>query len=170
MQVVCGYCGWTLEVGSDQAGQVLPCPRCGQPVRIPRLGEPVEAEDGGGFADEAREAMKRAPTARVTCGGCGHVFVAGLRLCGRAVRCPACKVAVRIPYPEEPDELRSGLRTAAPTDQPVDPSDEPLEAGADDPAPGNASDPTGRRRGWAMVLIAALVFGAAAVCVILWAR
>jgi hypothetical protein len=169
MQVVCGNCGWVLEVGAEQAGEVVPCPRCGQPVRIPRLGEPVEEADGsGGFADQAREAMKRSPTARVTCGSCGHVFVAGLRLCGRAVRCPACKVPVRIPYPQEPDELRDDRPTAAPTGQPPDPSGgEP-----DDDPPADKGPPPvpGRRRGWAALLIVALVLGAAVACVILWLR
>ncbi|MGC9453501.1 MAG: hypothetical protein ACP5HU_01430 [Phycisphaerae bacterium] len=164
MQVVCGYCGWTIDADGRKPGEVLACPRCGQDVRVPRLEEDDDCEPAVGFAEQVREAMKSAPTARVTCGGCGHSFTVGLRMCGRAVRCPSCRAVVRIPYPDEPDEAHK-VRPAAAGESVPSQQHKPA-----DPGESGSPDVTGAgrlRKGWVCVLLAAAVLVAAALAALI---
>ncbi|MFP3937781.1 MAG: hypothetical protein ACLFVW_05525 [Phycisphaerae bacterium] len=158
MQLVCGYCGWTIDADGREPGEVMACPRCGRDVRVPRLTGDDDCEPVVGFAEQAREAMKNVPTARVTCGGCGHSFTVGLRMCGRAVRCPSCGAAVRIPYPEDTDTAtpassgHDGERSSQEANDGSQPSEEP----------GKRRGDARSRRGWVRVLLAVAVLVVAA--------
>ena len=86
-------------------------------------------------------------------------------MCGRAGRCPACHVAVRIPYPAEPGEPAGVRPTAAPTDEaPDEQTPKDPAAGEDDPPP------RGAHRGWATLLAVVLLLGAAGLAILLWLR
>lgn len=168
MQVVCGHCGWVLEVDGDRAGEVLPCPRCGQDVRIPGAGPgdgDGEGDSAAGFADQARAAIRRSPRARVTCPRCGHTFTVGLRMCGKAVRCPSCRVSVRIPYPESPP----GPVAGSPRKPPAVAKPTPEAAAPEQQAPraGRRWYRLRYRRGWVLVLVPALVLAVVGLAVLL---
>lgn len=172
MQLVCGYCGWTIDADGANPGDVLACPRCGQDVRVPCPEGGDDCEPAAvGFAEQAREAMKKAPTARVTCGGCGHQFTVGLRMCGRAVRCPSCRATVRIPYPDRPDEAHRLPSEQADDDNPAQESAED----ANESAPRVSDYPDridGRRfkRGLIRVLLAAAVLAVAVLVAVIIIR
>ncbi len=171
MQLVCRHCGWVLDVEADQAGEVVPCPRCGQDVRIPGDGpsdDDLDADAEVGFADQARAAMKRPLRANVTCPRCEHVFTVGLRMCGRSVHCPSCRVPVRIPYPDERQVGASG--------EPAQPPAQSVNPPAKKPRGKHSGKPGSRnrlnfRQGWVLVLVPVVVLalvGVAAILKLIW--
>ncbi len=106
-----------VDVGERPPGERLPCPACSAPVTVPSLDGPEAAGEPNGspedthvlevdaeFAEQAREAMSRTRTVKVTCGSCGKGLSVGARLSGRKVRCPNCRKTLRIPYPDDDED------------------------------------------------------------------
>ena len=128
MQVLCGQCGKTIDVDDEDAGSTILCPECEHEIPVPRFDEDTPDKDGSedtafdlsdqsdGFAAEAKQAMAR--KVHVVCGSCDRGLTVSARLAGKKVRCPACGVKIRIPYPDEgEDELVLRKMTASHNEQ-----------------------------------------------------
>lgn len=123
MQLLCGQCGNTLDVDEAKVGTTVDCWHCGRVVPAPRPGEvdfeaSLPAEVLGlleevGFAALVREAMKQ--KIRVGCGSCGRTLTVSFRMAGKKARCPACGERLRVPFPDEGEEIE--VRPAEPAEQ-----------------------------------------------------
>jgi len=110
MQVRCGECGRTVRVAQAESTEQITCPDCGHAIVVPGIdatGQSVPADDAPapaeGFAAKARQVI--AKKVRVTCGSCGRSLRVGGRALGKKARCPSCNAVIRVPYPQEDEEL-----------------------------------------------------------------
>ncbi len=113
MQLLCGQCGNTLDLEDSKGGVTVDCWHCGRvlPAPLPNqedfeagLPEDFLAPDEHiGYAELVREAMKR--KIHVACGSCGRGLTVSFALAGKKARCPACKDLIRIPFPEEGEDI-----------------------------------------------------------------
>ena len=113
MQLLCGQCGNTLDIEDSKGGATVDCWHCGRvlPAPLPNqedfeAGLPddfLEPDGFVGYAVLVRDAMKR--KIHVACGSCGRGLTVSFALAGKKARCPACKELIRIPYPEEGEDI-----------------------------------------------------------------
>jgi len=113
VQLLCGQCGNTLDFEDSKGGVTVDCWHCGRvlPAPLPNqedfeAGLPddfLEPEKDTGYAMLVREAMTR--KIHVACGSCGRGLTVSFALAGKRARCPACKDLIRIPFPEEGEDI-----------------------------------------------------------------
>jgi len=156
--VTCSGCQGKLTVPDQIVGKPVKCPRCGQVVRTGAAGTPAaapKAQPAASPQPAAARAAAAAPQAAtpkapadtpnlltVTCAGCQQKLKARADLAGKAIKCPRCGKAVKVPAPQPAEdegewlEVNEAVVAAAPVPAPA--ADE-----ASAPAPRKGGPPTG---------------------------
>jgi hypothetical protein len=131
LTVSCSSCKAPLSVGDNLVGKKVKCPKCSQVVTIPGA-KPAPALAGTPARSSAAPPSPAAipaaapdavATISVACAGCKKKLHVKAALAGKAVKCPGCGQAVRIPAAKE---APSGPAVAPPPPLP------PTPAAADD--------------------------------------
>jgi hypothetical protein len=103
LTVTCSSCKTALNVGDHLAGKKVKCPKCAQVVAVagpkPAAAAPTHSPTA---ARTVADSTTPAATISVTCQGCKKKLQAKAALAGKAVKCPGCGQAVRIPAAPAP--------------------------------------------------------------------
>lgn len=110
MQVLCGKCGKSIDVGDAAAGTSVVCPHCQTAAKVPQL-DPGDSlaglqQDEIGFAELSRR--KLSGKIEIGCDHCRRVFIVGMEFAGQRAKCPACGGIVQIPMFDEAAGAQTG--------------------------------------------------------------
>ncbi|MDD5708130.1 MAG: HU family DNA-binding protein, partial [Kiritimatiellae bacterium] len=118
----CPYCRVDIEVSSDVVGDRISCPGCERAFVVPPVGQQPKAEGQGAPAAKPAPVAKQAAAAKgaapeeqfvsFLCKSCGQEIEAPIDMAGSQDECPACGVAILVPYVSEPGTSQA-LRSAA---------------------------------------------------------
>ena len=110
MQVLCGKCGKSIDVGEATAGALVACPHCQAKVKVPQL-DPGDSlaglqQDEIGFAELSRR--KLSGKIEIGCDHCRRVFIVGTEFAGQRAKCPGCGGIVQVPMFDESAGAETG--------------------------------------------------------------
>jgi len=103
-------CGKQLRVPDEYVGKRVKCPSCGEPQTVKAAvangtakKAPVPTRPVKAAATKPIAAAAKPGTIQFQCTKCNKPMQAKAEYAGKAVRCPGCQTAVKIPKPEEED-------------------------------------------------------------------
>lgn len=90
-------CGKVLAAPFKAAGKQVQCPACKQPLKVPASASHPDSQPDK-KSPPAAEAPKASASekVKVKC-QCGKVLAVDPKLAGKAVKCPQCQAAIRVP-------------------------------------------------------------------------